>query len=452
MTNDVIGVDHPAVTSQPKHQKSLYRVVQMNHARASRILNGAMDYALILAIIYNSNSLWALAPDRFSLSCLVLGFVGIVYLLWCWQRHERCARYTGYAMCALMAVAAVSQLILAIAHGAVSISGTWFQYMLIIPVLLGCILMRGKAYIRQVFLTRLVWVAAILAALSVLLWFASSFLGLPPTHAEMMRWAQGSPSIYSYSNVYYNVQDAYVMGVHMWRNSSIFNEPPIASAFFGTVLALDLYLARESHWPADLCIVGALITSLSTGGVLYTIMLLVPLLWKALWHIRRKSVRKGSLAGTALLSLMIVAIAVRMVKTKIATSYSGQMHLLDFIEGMRIWWERPWVGFGLDGDAYIWAHFMSTYRDGLGYTSGLLFLLIHGGIVLGIFLVAPFVMMVAGSRHWDTWWVAVFLLVMLTTAAVQNCAFFLFAAAYGYASFIWRYQGRVSSLRKFSRG
>lgn len=413
------------------------------------VVNTLMDYVLIVAIIYNSNSLWALAPNHFPLSYRILGIVGIIYLLWCWPRSTMQTKYTGYAVCSLMAVTAIGELVFAMAHGTVYFRGTWFQYMLVIPVLLGCLLMRGKDYVYRVLFTRLVRVAAILAAISILLWFASSFLGLPPTHTETMQWSQNAPRIYSYLGVYYNVQDAYVMGMHMWRNSSIFNEPPIASAFYGAVLASDLYLARKSHVAADLCIIGALITSLSTGGILYTIMLLVPLLWKALWHIRHSELRMTSLIGATAFSFMVAVGAIRMVKAKIETSFSGQMHLLDFIEGMRIWWKRPWVGFGLDSDAYIWTHFMSVYRDGLGYTSGLLFLLIHGGVLLGLFLVAPIVMMVVGSRDWRTWWVAVFLLIVLITVAVQNCAFFLFMAAYGYASFIWRYQERVSCSQQF---
>lgn len=57
-----------------------------------------------------------------------------------------------------------------------------------------------------------------------------------------------------------------MLGMTVWRNSSIFNEPPCAVAFYGMVLAIDLYIGKKVHWGADLCIIGALVTSLSTGG------------------------------------------------------------------------------------------------------------------------------------------------------------------------------------------
>ena len=115
------------------------------------------------------------------------------------------------------------------------------------------------------------------------------------------------------------------------------------------------------------------------------------------------------------MSIAAVVAGTRIVISKMATSYSGQTHLLDFTEGFRIWWQRPLTGFGFDSDEYIWTHYMSAYRDGMGYTSGLLFLLIHGGLVLALYM------------------------------------FLLLVAAYGYASFIWRYSRRMSSLPLVAR-
>ena len=420
---------------------------RMGGARRMRILDACMDFALVFAIIYNSNSLWALAGDNFSLSCIVLCLVGMAYVLWCWWLHRARARRTGYAMCALMAATVVGQLIMTIAHGGSGFTdGTWFQYALIVPILLGCMLMRGRDYLRTVLFVRLVWVAAAFAAISVLLWFATSFLMLPPSHWETLAWVHDAPPIASYLDVYYNVQDAHVLGMTVWRNSSIFNEPPCASAFYGIVLAIDLYVVKKPHWIADVCLIAALATSLSTGGVLYILLLLVPLLWKAMWHVRRKALRYTLLTGAAVVSLVAVVVVVRLVVSKLATSYSGQTHLLDFTEGVRIWWQHPLVGFGFNSDAYIWTHYMSAYRDGMGYTSGLLFLLIHGGLVLGIYMLAPFVLMVAGERDWHAWYAVGFTMLVFITTPIQNCAFLLLMAAYGYASFIWRYRARLAAL------
>lgn len=411
-----------------------------------------MDYVLVLAAIYNSNSLWALASDNFSLSCFVLFAACILYILWCWCGRRRDLYRAGYAMLLLALVTVIGQLGLMLAHnGSGYANGTWFQYALIIPALTGCLLMRGREYVRIVFCERLVFVAAVFAAISVVLWFASSFLLLPPSHVERMNWVHNIPPIYSYLDVYYNVQDAHMMGMTVWRNSSIFNEPPCAAAFYGVMLAIDLYAGKKAHWIADICLVGALITSLSTGGVLYVLLLLVPLLWKAMVHVRRTGLRYAVLSIAALVSIAAVVAGTRIVISKIATSYSGQTHLLDFTEGFRIWWQRPLTGFGFDSDEYIWTHYMSAYRDGMGYTSGLLFLLIHGGLVLALYMIVPFVLLVLGSHDWHVWYFAGFVMIVFITAPVQNCAFLLLVAAYGYASFIWRYSRRMSNLPLVAR-
>ena len=339
--------------------------------RIREVVNALMDYALVLAIIYNSNSLWALAGDNFSLSCFVLLAVCMAYMLCCWREARHRLHRVGSAMLVLVLATVIGQLVMAVSHGGSGYTnGTWFQYALIVPALMGCMLMRGHEYVRKVLLNRLVVVAAVFAAISVVLWAASSFLLLPPSHVERLSWVHNVPPIYSYADVYYNVQDAHVLGMTVWRNSSIFNEPPCAVAFYGMVLAIDLYIGKKVHWGADLCIIGALVTSLSTGGALYVLVLLVPLLWKAMLHVQRRGLRYALLSVAALVSIAAVVAGTRIVISKMATSYSGQTHLLDFTEGFRIWWQRPLTGFGFDSDEYIWTHYMSAYRDGMGYTSG----------------------------------------------------------------------------------
>ena len=420
--------------------------------RIREVVNALMDYALVLAIIYNSNSLWALAGDNFSLSCFVLLAVCMAYMLCCWREARHRLRRVGSAMLVLVLATVIGQLVMAVSHGGSGYTnGTWFQYALIVPALMGCMLMRGHEYVRKVLLNRLVVVAAVFAAISVVLWAASSFLLLPPSHVERLSWVHNVPPIYSYADVYYNVQDAHVLGMTVWRNSSIFNEPPCAVAFYGMVLAIDLYIGKKVHWGADLCIIGALVTSLSTGGALYVLVLLVPLLWKAMLHVQRRGLRYALLSVAALVSIAAVVAGTRIVISKMATSYSGQTHLLDFTEGFRIWWQRPLTGFGFDSDEYIWTHYMSAYRDGMGYTSGLLFLLIHGGLVLALYMIVPFVLLVLGSHDWHMWYFAGFVMIVFITAPVQNCAFLLLVAAYGYASFIWRYSRRMSSLPLVAR-
>lgn len=432
MTSDHNIITRPAATGVQRHVGAIDAVA---------------DYALILAVIYNSNSLWALAGDHFSLSCITMFFVALAYLVYAWWRRTRLARQVLAVIVALALFTLIGQLILAVAHGSGLTSGIWVQYALILPTLAGCLLMRGQQYIVSHLLPRLVYVAAFFAAVSVVLWLLTSFLPLPPTRVTTMNWTADAAPLHSYLGLYYNVQDAHVLGMTVWRNSSIFNEPPCASAFYGTVLAFDLYVVRRPHhWIADLCIVGALLTSLSTGGMLYVLVLFVPLVWKAMAHIRSTKVRYACMGGAGLLSVIAVIAGVYLAISKIATSYSGQTHLKDFTVGLRIWWDHPLVGFGFYSDDYLWQHYISSYRSGMGYTSGLMFLLIHGGLILTLYMIVPWVLMLWGEHDWHIWYFAAFILLVFVTVPIQNCAFLLLAAAYGYARFIWRYNERMSQL------
>lgn len=164
--------------------------------RIREVVNALMDYALVLAIIYNSNSLWALAGDNFSLSCFVLLAVCMAYMLCCWREARHRLHRVGSAMLVLVLATVIGQLVMAVSHGGSGYTnGTWFQYALIVPALMGCMLMRGHEYVRKVLLNRLVVVAAVFAAISVVLWAASSFLLLPPSHVERLSWVHNVPPI-----------------------------------------------------------------------------------------------------------------------------------------------------------------------------------------------------------------------------------------------------------------
>ena len=95
--------------------------------RIREVVNALMDYALVLAIIYNSNSLWALAGDNFSLSCFVLLAVCMAYMLCCWREARHRLHRVGSAMLVLVLATVIGQLVMAVSHGGIggTRTGTW---------------------------------------------------------------------------------------------------------------------------------------------------------------------------------------------------------------------------------------------------------------------------------------------------------------------------------------
>lgn len=409
--------------------------------------DAVLDYALVLAIIYNSNSMWALVPDQFALSCFVLAAVALCYYVVHVVRGRTRLRGSLVPMAVIMLCTVAGQALLAAVHRDGSfLDGIWFQYALILPLLTGCILVQGRDSFRSSFLPRLVILSALFAGVGTVLWFLSSFLGLPAPFTQHLTWTSGG-EVGSYFGLYYNVQDMLWGDGKIWRNSSIFNEPPCAAAFYAIVLAADLYLVpgkrTARRWWCDAALVAALVTSTSTSAYLYLIILALPFaagrLYRAFLH-RGKRFAVGMLAGLGTVCVVVGAI---IVIHKIATSGSGQTHLIDYVVGMRLWLQHPWFGFGMEADGQIWWYYMIYYRGGLGYTSGLFFMLIHGGVLLALYALVPWAMLLLASRDWRQMWVAALIVFMFVTAAVQNFALLLLMFAYGYACLAWRLRQRA---------
>ncbi|MEE1296280.1 MAG: polymerase [Bifidobacterium sp.] len=412
--------------------------------RSADVRDVIMDYGLILAVIYNSNSMWALVPDQFKLSCHVLGIVALAYYMIIVvvgkssQWLERSLKPMGIIMVATIA----GQCILALVHGDHSYRDSlWFQYAIILPLLVGCFLMCGRRYVLERFLPRLVRLAALFAGVSTILWFLSSFCHVPPFNMERLEWTSGN-KVGSYLGLYYNVQDMSWHGGKIWRNSSIFNEPPCAAAFFGIVLAADRYLIPGKrtvgrNWCA-MALAAALVSSCSTGGILYLLMIYVPWLGRLAYHRLLPHGRRTSIGVLVSVGLAGVLVGIFVVMGKVTGSYSGQTHWRDLTEGMRIWAERPLAGFGFASDKYVWQHYLSHYRKGMGYTSGLVFMLARGGLVLAIYALVPWMCLAVCRRNWEQTYFALIIMVMFLTVPVQNFALLLVVYAYGYCCLWWR--------------
>lgn len=190
--------------------------------RAHLLLDSVMDYALIGALIYNSNSIYALEHDDFALSCFVLlGVSGLYALIYAYANRAR-FRTIAPVVFILVVSGIAGQFLLSLVHDDSSyLSGMWVQYTLIVPSLTACLVLRGGDYVRSVLFSRLVYAATFFAVMSLLFWALSSFADMQPTRVTTLGWRPGdSGKIYSYYDVYFNIQPMTVFGMRIWRNCS----------------------------------------------------------------------------------------------------------------------------------------------------------------------------------------------------------------------------------------
>lgn len=398
--------------------------------------NLILDTALILALIYNSNSVWALAEDQFSLSCFALLLVSLIYYL-CLCLRKRHGFYLTIVPVAIVAFSTLMvQLIISLVHdwGGL-LDGTWFQYTLILPLLLGILLIRGERYVYDVFLPTLVTVSVIVCFVSVCLWFFACFTALPPTSTTRLMWTSGK-EIDSYYGLFYKIQPITIGGINIWRNTSVFPEPPMAAVYYGIIFAINIFYNNKNIYVNGAILVIGLLTTMSTSAYVYIILLLF------LYWLRRgnnKDYRKSKSRMIIILALSIPLsyFVFRIGVNKISTSASGMTHLFDFVEGVSIWGDSPIFGFGFDSDDFIWQHYISNYRGGIGYTSGAIFMLIHGGILALMMVVIPLIGYMTTPLRKTSIYFSLFLFLVFLTVVVQNCGAFILCLSLGYANYIW---------------
>lgn len=397
-----------------------------------------LDFFLILTIIYNSNSVWALANDQFALSCFALFGVSLIYYLHCLMQKKCLLQKTLVPVLVVACATIIAQLSISLAHNGEGIlNGSWIQLVFILPLFIGSMLARGKEYVYDIFLLRVVKISSVLCGLSILFWVLCNFVGMPPVSQMRLNWTSGN-SIGSYYNLFYQIQTIKFGSSNLWRNVSIFPESPQAAVFYGLILGIDLLLVKKTNYICAVVLSAGLFTTLSTSAYLYLLLFWFPFLFIKLINNSNKNEAKVLISTLLIVLVCVSCIAIRIVSSKISGSYSGMTHLTDITEGMRIWLDNPVFGFGFESDDYIWSHYIINYRSGMGYTSGLIFCLIHGGIPFFLAYAIPIVVFYISNHDILHKAFAVYLLVIYITVVVQNYGLFIYCLSLGYVSFIWR--------------
>lgn len=397
-----------------------------------------LDFFLILTIIYNSNSVWALASDQFALSCFALFGVSLIYYLHCLTQKKYLLQKTLVPLLIVACATIIAQLAISLAHnGEGLLNGSWIQLTFVLPLLVGSMLVRGKEYVYDIFLPRVVKISSVLCGLSILFWMLCNFVGMPPVSQTRLNWTSGD-SIGSYYNLFYQIQSISFGSSNLWRNVSVFPESPQAAVFYGLMLGIDLLLMKKTNYLCAIILSVGLFTTLSTSAYLYLLFLWFPFLFIKLINNSNKNEAKVLISALLIVFICISCVAIRIVSSKISGSYSGMTHLTDITEGVRIWLDNPVFGFGFESDDYIWSHYVINYRGGMGYTSGLIFCLLHGGIPLFLVYIIPIVFLYISNNNVLYKIFAIYLLFIYITVIVQNYGLFIYCLSLGYVFFIWR--------------
>ncbi|NEG70352.1 hypothetical protein [Bifidobacterium choloepi] len=390
------------------------------------------DYLLIIAIVFNANSVYALGYGKFAASCFALAISSGLYFLLGLLLHRDVWQRTTLIVILLASCTLVIQLLLAAVHSDGSFSsGIWIQYTVALPLMAGGFICRGYDIVRRGILVSLTWFGTLIALISLVFWSLSNFAGLQASKTLPMLWADNG-TIYSYYNLYYNVQQMYVGSTLFWRNCGVFSEPPMYAAFLGIILALNIYIREKENRFCSIIVSITLLTTLSTGSLIYLAMLWLPKIYQNTIQKRKTVIRYFWLFLATIIVFFAVIYLTSAINEKISDTHSGKTHFADLIYGTQIWLDNPFFGHGLNSDDFIWSNYMIFFRAGLGYTSGILYLLIHGGILLGLCAIIPLILGIAKSRNWQDRYFILFVVFVFIFAVVQTDAIFIFSLAFCY--------------------
>ena len=264
-----------------------------------------------------------------------------------------------------------------------------------------------------------------IAVISLFFWITGSVLEiLQPTGQHLTNWTGNNNQtvIKSYYGVYYSYQNiSFFDKLYIVRNIAIFNEAPMSSVCFSMGLMIELLCCE--HFKKRNCIVFiiAILSTFSTTGYIIATVVCV---YK---YIRSKSqysiLKCLKILLIPVLFCVALIVAITLVQEKLST-YSGIARSDDFISGARAWLLHPVFGDGIGSLDAMSLVRPSWRKSAEGFNSGLMQLLVQGGI----YLTLPYIVILMNgirksvkSRNYDRFiFVGLFCLIFAITVISFN--------------------------------
>lgn len=259
------------------------------------------------------------------------------------------------------------------------ISKQIFRFVLIVPICSMYLFLRSLYGIKVV-LRNFVNAYIILVIPGFIIWVLYS-LGVVSTNMSLdVSWGS-----YTTVNGVYGIEwftqysDINLSIGKLWKFTSVFIEAPAFAAFAVLFGCISIYLA-DSSLVAVLIIVISGLCSFTTTAYLGFGLLLLPLLYKAFYNSKTRISKFLFLAIGVLCILGSSLVFVKIMSNKIAT-FSGGIHLLDFLSGLKAFIDNPIFGHGVNDYRAAWLQFASDHQSGVSQTSTLMSVLSQGGLL-----------------------------------------------------------------------
>ncbi len=345
-----------------------------------------LDFLIVFEIILNTHSVYYFALDRDYYTLFVLAGLLCVHLVivpTVFQK-EQLKRFMIFAV----AWAAYIGVYALVSGGNLKLLLSKFYILLVLFAayfyghhLRGSIKQLFKHYVDIMF---------VLALISIFMWVGGSVLEYFPSTAFHVEWGSDR-YIRNFHYIYFHYQnDFWVHGHRFFRNIGIFTEAPMHSLHLCTALMFDLLINENKtkfRWFRIIWFCGTILTTFSTTGYLFMMMLIVFDLYATLITRVRSSneviaakAKKQLIAVTGL-GFVFGIFGLSLVVDKLATR-SGGSRTEDYIIGFKGWRDNVWFGSGYGNieSRLKYASWRRQHRSSTGYTNSPLAVLNEGGI------------------------------------------------------------------------
>ena len=222
-----------------------------------------------------------------------------------------------------------------------------------------------------------------IATVSLILWFLGSVIEIiQPTGTSLTNWTGNANQtiVNSYFGVYFSYQKiSFFDKLYIVRNIAIFNEAPMSSLCFSLGLMIELLFSDKWNMKNCVILVAAIISTFSTTGYIIATVVCV---YKYIRSNSQYSILKLiKVLCVPVLICVVLCIANSLIQEKLST-FSGMARSDDFVSGVRAWLLHPLFGDGIGSMRAMSLVRPSWRKEAEGFNSGLIQMLVQGGVYL----------------------------------------------------------------------
>ena len=353
---------------------------------ASKLILTLFEYAWAILVVLNGNTVYhaSAVVDYWLLElCVIVTWV----LLGVEVFFRRIRPRRSWAVMAV-ALAVYCVVYLTVRQTAIAVVDFTCLFVVGLPglVMLFAILHTSGA-LKQLF-RKVFNVIVVLAALSVYYWlFGVMFRIIQPNSRMLISWGTVR-NVPGFDGLHFVTQldTTFFPDLYIYRNSGIFTEAPMFNLWLDMALAGELFLASRISKFRVMVLVIAILTTLSTTGILFLGLCLVIHILRNYRYMDRTQRTLLLLGGSILLPVLGAVSIYTMVLKSDTQSYL--MRLSDYVAGVRLWWDYPIFGSGY-GDLKSLQQYMYSPDGILGFSNSLTAVLGTGGLWIAMLFYIP---------------------------------------------------------------